>query len=238
MPVAKGNEARISNLRQIHFQIFLATQLYFGRQNSKIPSFWLNWACFSKMKATFRLFPIQSSERILLLKNVLDKNKVMGSKRPNNNSFVRKCMMDDSNQWMFKSPALKSLDFESGPFTIPSFERWKLRNSMSVSQECIDIIIHFCIYAYCKNDHGSRKRRDEISKNLPSCWQSLPSSSRFIFPHFLPILFFDVMCYIVSEALRTWPYMFKGLCSYNLIYYLKVDENELSLVNIESEIRL
>ena len=28
MPVAKGNEARISNLRQIHFQIFLATQLY------------------------------------------------------------------------------------------------------------------------------------------------------------------------------------------------------------------
>ena len=24
MPVAKGNEARISNLRQIHFQIFLA----------------------------------------------------------------------------------------------------------------------------------------------------------------------------------------------------------------------
>ena len=169
------------------------------------------------MKATFHLFPIQSSERILLLKNVLDKNKVMGSKRPNNNSFVRKCMMDDSNQWMFKSPALKSLDFESGPFTIPSFERWKLRNSMSVSQECIDIIIHFCIYAYCKNDHGSRKRRDEISKNLPSCWQSLPSSSRFIFPHFLPILFFDVMCYIVSEALRTWPYMFKGFIQSNLL---------------------
>ena len=111
----------------------------------------------------------------------------------------------------------KSLDKESGPFTIPSFERWKLRNSMSVSQECIDIIIHFCIYAYCKNDHGSRKRRDEISKNLPSCWQSLPSSSRFIFPHFLPILFFDVMCYIVSEALRTWPYMFKGFIQSNLL---------------------
>ena len=186
MPVAKGNEARISNLRQIHFQIFLATQLYFGRQNSKIPSFWLNWACFSKMKATFRLFPIQSSERILLLKNVLDKKQSNGFKK--DQTII---VLSENAWWMIAineclKVQRKSLDKESGPFTIPSFERWKLRNSMSVSQECIDIIIHFCICAYyCKNEWRKNKLNTmHVSPHVDKVYHHLQDLSFPIFSLF------------------------------------------------------
>ena len=78
---------------------------------------------------------------------------------------------------------------------------------MSVSQECIDIIIHFCICAYyCKNEWRKNKLNTmHVSPHVDKVYHHLQDLS---FPHFLPILFFAVMCYIVSEALRTFPYMF------------------------------
>ena len=167
------------------------------------------------MKATFRSFPIQSSRKnfsfFFFAPSTFEfwTRKVMASKEKGDQTII---VLSENAWWMIAineclKVQRKSLDKESGPFTIPSFERWKLRNSMSVSQECIDIIIHFCICAYyCKNEWRKNKLNTmHVSPHVDKVYHHLQDLS---FPHFLPILFFAVMCYIVSEALRTFPYMF------------------------------